>query len=347
MRILLLINSPNCHLNKLADCKTKDEFVAYLFKVTVLENFKDINISIHKCFPEIDMKVSFKNPNINYIPDHIDHIIFIGDTGLCEATDSFISYLKSKCLSLSTFCRHIKFYSGEDNLFTYNWLPDFNDKCHYVPIPLDPHIYQERKDNKHIILLDQSVTKDYSLANYPSKAKIGIIKSNKIKYDNKTIKFDSYIDYIWELSKASICVINGPIPDIYFLYELAFCNVRSVIRDKSVHKSIIKELDILTFDKHLDINLDKLSDYDARSNILKSNYTWFNTVSIILNKISEKENNKERLINNLIADPNIGYCLNIKDKSKPVIIKFKEDEIDEEIQDIINNKVILQSDLLA
>lgn len=84
MRILLLINSSNCHLNKLADCKTKDEFFAYLFKVTVLENFKDINVIIQKSFPDLDMKVSFKNPNINNIPDYIDHIIFIGDTGLSE-----------------------------------------------------------------------------------------------------------------------------------------------------------------------------------------------------------------------------------------------------------------------
>lgn len=342
MKLIILINS-NSDLESINDCKTKSEFFAFMFK-TYISQFEGISLVIEKCIPELEMKITFKNNVINNIRMS-DHIIYIGDTGLSNATQSFTEYLKTKTTSISTICKGIKYYNGEDNLFTYNYLSLYPNYYEIKP-PLDPLIYSPRKEKDVFYILLDSMPDN--LSNFPSDAKVGLISHDKIKIIQpiqETIKFNMYIDYIYELSKANVCIIDNSINDIYFLYELAMCNTLSILKYRAFDEKIIKKLQFHMYTDHID--WDKIKDikYNARDHLVKHNYTWKNAIQTIISKLksvhtlhsSTSEQNKS----------NIGYCLNIQNKNKPVVIEFKEDNyLDEQQPEPIQRKVILQSQLL-
>ena len=354
MKVLLLFNcSSNYYINDLDDCCTRTELFIFMIK-TYMKEFPNINLSIKKCYLDVDMKTTFKNPTINNIPKS-DHIILVDDIGLYGTYPTFIEYLKLHTGSVSTIVRHSKFYGGEDNQFTYNHLP-IHSCSHYIKPAIDDLIYYPRKEHKYIyVLLNKKPNYDmikqllYLDKNY--KCKIGIINTKSVKFIEikdtcyeiiDTIKFAIYIDYVYELSKATIFIISEPIHDIYILYELAMCNTLPVIKCGSVQNNIISELDLCTYDD--DINwkhiLDR--DYDRRSYLIKHNYNWHNLLSVIFSQITLNPNQPGKEMSASIC-PKVGYCLNIKNKTKPVIIDLKKDEELEESPKIIKKKILLQS----
>ncbi|ARF09525.1 hypothetical protein Indivirus_1_148 [Indivirus ILV1] len=309
MKITLLINSIN-ELNSINDCQTKSEFLAFMIK-----QYNE-NITIEKCIPSLEMKSTFKNPYLNNIKS-TDHIIYIDDTGLSNANQSFIEYLKTKSTSLSTLCSQIKFYNQEDYLFTYDYLPLYSN-FYKIKSLVDPSVYMPNKDQSSIYILLDKFPESMS---FPENCKIGIISHEKIKFiypQKETIKFKAYVDYIHEISKANAFVIFNSIDDVYFLYELAMCNTIPIIKYRSLSQKIIKKLKLTLFDTQ--INWDILNNpYNVRDYLIQHNYTLKNTMKTIMNNIKPMRSLSQQ--NNSFQT--VGYCLNIKNKIKPTIIEFK------------------------
>lgn len=341
MKILILINSED-QIIDLKDCKTKSDLFAFMFKIYIKE-IKNVDLVINKCVPSLEMKSTFKNPYLNNIPTS-DHIIYISDTGLYDANMSFIEYLKTKTTSISTLCSNIKYYTCEDNLFTYDYLPLYPNFYKIKP-PLDSSVYAPRKEqNELYILLDKMPEGNIT---FPENAKVGVISYKKIKIiqpQRETIKFNMYIDYIYEISKANIFIISGKLHDIYLLYELAMCNTIPMLKDRSLPCNLIKKLKLQFYTEQIDWNILKI-DYNVKDYLIKHKYTWENAISCI---ISQLKPIRSLPSNDYSIPPNVGYCLNIKNKNKPVVIEFKEEvnEDNDNKDKTIKKKVILQSQLL-
>ena len=373
MKILLLLNSNKININSLEDCTTRIELYVFMIKL-YLKHFEDIELFIEKCFPCIEMKTTFKKKTINNLKK-VDHIILLDETGLYKKHQTFISHLKNNEATISTFCKHGKFYNGEDNIFTYDSLI-FNKHTNFINPPLDETIYIPMKEKGVIyILLDKPnqliIEQIYNLIslNYEKnniRFKIGIINKKKVDFINifhdgnditynlhHSIVFNIYIDYIYELAKANIFISFRPINDIYFLYELGMCNTLHVSKIGLVRNDIINELDSCIFDDGDEINwqeiFNKINSYNIRQKLIDNNYNWKNTLKIILDKLRQTTITNKEIKN--IEQIKQGYCLNVVNKNRPNIVNLNEihkKRINRELiqKAPIKKKMILQSQLL-
>jgi hypothetical protein len=382
MKVLLLLNSNKLTINSVEDCKTRMELFMFMIKLH-LQQYDNIELSIEKCFPCTEMKTTFKKKTINNFKK-VDHIIFLDESGLYRKNPTFISHLKKKAHTISTFCKHVKFYNGEDYMFTYNNLV-LNKHTYFIPPPLDKTIYTPVKDKRLVyILLDSKpgqliLEQIYNLIslNYENNNiifKIGIINQKKVDFIDilyngddviynlhNSITFNIYIDYVYELAKANIFISSKSITDIYFLYELAMCNTLHVSKIGLVQNNIVNELDSCVFDGSIEINwkeiFNKLGTYNIRQTLIDNNYTWKNALNIMFHKLSQSTPNQpitNKEINKIMKFKQ-GYCLNIVDKKRPTVVnlheihkKRKEREREREIKQKVpvKRKIILQSELL-
>ena len=382
MKVQLLLNTNNVNINSLSDCKTKTELFAFMIKTHIKKLDEQIELSINKCFPCTEMKSTFKKKTINNFKK-VDHIIFLDDSGFYRKHMTFINHLKKYSSTISTICEHSKFYNGEDAMFIYNNLLT-NKNIHYIPTPLDENIYTSSKlKNTIYILLDKNPDKFilnqiYNLisVNYLNNEIsfiIGVINKTRIDFINisvngnsdvffnitKSIRFNSYMEYISELSKANLFISANEINkinDIYLLYELAMCNTLNVSKQGLIERNIIDELDLCIFDESIEINwrevFTKLDTYNIREKLITNHYTWENALKLILyqlNQILPSNKNNDRSIQ--IDQIKKGYCLNIISKNRPVIVNLddihkKRIEANKSKSTNTKKRVLLQSELL-
>lgn len=371
MKVLLLLNSNKHNINSLEHCTNKTELFVFMIK-SYIQNFEGIELFVENCLPCTEMKSTFKSKNINNFTK-VDHIILVDECGLYKKTPTFILHLKNYATTISTFCKNSKFYNGEDMLFTYDELI-LNKNAYYIKPPIDDFIYAPRKEDGTIyILLDKEpnefmITQIYKLLSINKDKnniifKIGIINTLSIDYINITIDTDNelsyhiyssttfnlYVDYIYELSKANIFFSTNTINDTYLLYELAMCNTLHVLKSELIQNRTIIELDICTYDDEINWKeiFNKLNTYNIREKLISNNYTWNNALTFIFNKYGSSKSISKSI--NPLTPIKKGYCLNIKNKNKAVIVdlnELKEKEVARFIKPIVKKKVLLQSQLL-
>lgn len=375
IKVLLLLNSNKQKIKSLNDCTTKIELFVFMIQ-SYIQNFKNIDLIVEQCYPCTEMKTTFKLKNINNFPK-VDHIILLDESGLFRKDQTFISHLKTCAKTISTLCKHTKFYNGEDMMFTYCDLI-YYPNIFYIKPPVDDFIYAPRKEDGVIyILLDKDpnsfiLSQLYDLLSLNKGKnniifKIGIIsthtlqlieiftdqQSSDLTYNiQMQLSFNLYIDYVYELSKANIFFSSSIINDTYFLYELAMCNTLHVAEYGLLQNKIIDELSIHVYNDSADINwkeiFNKLSTYNIRQNLIHNNYTWNNALRCIFNKIGnidQVSNHSDAAIS--LPPITIGCCLNIKNKNRPVVINLEElkDVVIEEPKPIPKKKAIMQSQL--
>jgi hypothetical protein len=374
MKILLLFNSDRINVDKVENCQSRRD----LFILMIKTHFKRDNIEfvIDKCSPCTEMKSTFKLKTINNFKK-VDHIIFVDDTGLYKKEQTFINHLKTCATTISTLCKHSKFYNGEDNLFTYD-IVSLNNNVHYINPPLDDLLYAPKKENKILyILLDKKPNQfilnqinNLILANENKNDivfKIGIINTKHVKIikihndidNNKVyevieeIWFNSYVDYIHELSKALVYICLSKVDDIYLLYELAMCNTLHVSKNGFVKNKIIRELDLCTYDDE-EINwreiFEKLKTYNTRQILIDRDCSWTNAMNTIVSRLEQYQLTENKDIKQL-SPVKKGYCLNIVNKNRPIVIdlaKVRENNAKNKntTKSIVKKKkVLLQSEL--
>jgi len=161
---------------------------------------------------------------------------------------------------------------------------------------------------------------------------IGLINEHYIEFINteleivQTRQFDSYIDYVYELSKANMFFVYYPIIDNFLFYELAMCNTLIISKQFYINAMIKKELDILTFGddfKWSDI-FTNLTAYNKRDTLINQNYSWNNLLETIINLMEPQTQNKKIIQLNQNINENIiktrQFILNTKDKSRSTIM---------------------------
>ena len=370
MKLLIVSNCNYPIPITIEQCKTRNELFVYLFKV-VLNNFDDIEVIVAKCYPYLDMKSLLKNQTINIFPV-VDHTLFIDDYGFHKKHQTFIDQLKMHTkYSISSLLYDTKFSNAEDITFTFNILnKQSNNKIIYIKPPLDEYIYAPRKDNNVIYILlnkpspmmretdtditfilskiDKLISKNND-NDQDNKLvfKIGIIDFKSVNYVDtrgttiETKNFNAYIDFVYEISKATIFILTNNFTDIYFLYELAMCNTLTITKVNTLTKFIIDELKIYTYNYKLkwDEIFDMLMTHNIREFLITNDYSWVNMLNTMIDKLKtfsenqlktntiktkeiEKETNNKSTykINNRIC------VLNIKDRNKPHIYTMKINE---------------------
>lgn len=295
MNFLILIKS-NATINVIEDCKTRAEFMAYTIK-SLLPDY--MTITIKNC-----------NQNINNI--QIDFIMYINETGFYYETCQFakninnITILNKNCKVLS-FGISNKFYTIEDIMFGITQ-STINDKYMYVYPPLNEDLYISRNTDYFCIFFDytQNIYDPQIMAICEIMKKLSAdinviictINTRMINYYDldlnfiETMTFDSYIDYINELSKANLYFVTNICSDVYKLYELSMCNIPIISHELCIPKNIVDELDIYTYLHINNINwitiFYKLQNFNIRSKLIMNNYSWINFISTLINEISKQ-----------------------------------------------------------
>jgi len=356
MDMLILIKS-NRNIINIEDCKTKTELFAY----TIKSNLPNYNVTIQNCYQ-------------NIITTY-DYIIFVNDSGFYNETNDYLKHIKSlsKYATLS-FGMSNKFYTSEDIMF--GLLKNVsNSKYIYIKPPLNEDLYIPRHDNLFYVFFDISVEL-YKITSICEKFKninnvvICTINNSAINYYDidlnliQTINFNTYLDYINELSNGNLYFVTDITTDIYKLYELSMCNIKITSHPEFIPKNIVDELNIYTYTNINDLNWDMMYDlvqtHNIRDKLIMNDYSWTNAIFHINNEL-----NKHIMLNNNFNDPqNINEktvkVLNVNNRNKPTIVT-KTNVVDDnkvmdkiyeilEIQEIkkpsTKRRVLLQSNLL-
>lgn len=354
MNILLLIKSDNTNLLQIDECKTRMEFFAYTIKMLIPDY---INVTIKN--------ISQNLTTINPIPDHT---IYINETGFYYENSTIQKSLKN---TISSFTISNKFYTNENIMFgiTKNTT---NQKYLYIPPPLNEDIYIQRFTDYFIIFFDNINQTTYNICDILKK--IGIndnimictINSTVINYYDldlnltDTIYFNSYLEYINELTKGNIYFNTNQCQDVYKLYELAMCNIMTISNKTHINPNIINDLSIFTYTDINNINwvllFEQVDTYNARDKLIMGNYSWSNAITIIMNGLDNNINISEETIKQIQIK-----TLNINNLTKPNIICNKsivhDDTVMDKICDILEirpttkakpkRRILLQSQLLT
>lgn len=331
MNILILLKSNN-NIVTLEDCKTRSEFFAYMIKSLLPDYATAI---IKNC-----------NQNIKNISSRVDYIIYINDTGFYYENQNFIKNIKQlnnqpfKYI-ISSFGISNKFYTNEDVMFglTKN---DSNDKYIYIPPPVNEDLYTLRDTDYFCILFDNTQkiydTLMVSICDIMKKVDdnnniiICTINASVINYYDlelnliETIYFDSYLDYINELSKVNLYVLTNTCSDTYKLYELSMCNIPILSHASLVPKNIVDELEIYTYSQINEIDwptiLNKSEAFNVREKLIMNNYSWTNAITIIINEFNKRSDNFLE-IKIPVGDTSKTKTLNIVNLNKPNITDKK------------------------
>lgn len=312
MKLLLLANCNNINTNNIEDCKHRNEIFTFLLKSYLMKiaDNHNLEIKVMKCFPYIE----YKNIKTNLFPK-VDHIIFIDEKGLYDKNLSFIKYLhKFAKYTVSTICKNSKYLAGEDMMFNYIKCDIWDNKVIYANPPCDKFLYDSRKEENIIYVLFNepespfdslhpkiaeklqilSELKSIIEENPTIQFKLASINTKMIKFIDvnnnimETKQFTSYVDYIYELSRATIYFMNDICQDIYRLYELSMCNTLIVTNNKYISDTLKNELEIITFDKIIDWKtiFDKMNTHTIRSKLVVNN-TWENFINIMMNNFAK------------------------------------------------------------
>jgi hypothetical protein len=322
MNILILIKS-NSDITLIENCKSRSEFFAYTIK-NILPDY--LNITIKN-----------SSQNLSNITHQPDHIIYINDTGFYYENTNFIKNIRKLFKStISTFSISNKFYTNEDMMFgiTKN---GSNNKYIYIPPPLNEDLYIKRDTNYFCILFDNTkkiYDNQICIAVCEIFKKMGIndniivctIDTTLINYYDldlnfiDTIYFDSYLEYINELSKGNLYFITSLCSDVYKLYECSMCNIPIMTHMAYVPKNIVDELNIYIYSKLETIIwgdvFEKIDTFNIRETLIMKNYSWINTVTTIINNLDSNIKVSSDVI--LARQNNIG-TLNITNFNKPNI----------------------------
>jgi hypothetical protein len=370
MNVLLLIKS-DINLISIEDCKTRAEFFAYTIK-SLLPDY--INVVIQNC-----------NRNINNA--QYDYIIYINETGFYYESNQFIKNIKNiknsnKDCKIISFGLSNKFYTFEDIMFgiTQNIT---NTKYTYLYPPLDADLYISRTTDYFCIFFDHTQklydNQIITICEVMKKLNdinviICTINTSTINYYNldleliETMNFDSYLDYITELSKANLYFVTNICADIYKLYELSMCNIPIVSHELYIPKYIIEELEIYTYPHVNNINwvnvFNKLETFNIRDKLIINDYSWMNVISVITNELNTHIGNPLN-INNMNVNANVNAnvktkTLNLNNYTKPSISQkqniIHDSNVMEKIYNILElshkeieqpqRKMLLQSQIL-
>ena len=355
MKLLIASNCDYPIPMNLEQCKTRNELFIYLFKI-ILENFDNMEVVIAKCYPYLDTKDSFKKFAINVFPQ-VDHVLFIDDYGFHGKHQTFINQLRKHTThSISSLLYDTKFSNLEDITFTFN-NKQCNNKTTFIKPPLDEYIYVPRKDKNIIYILLSKPSHmmhlgDTNISFILSKIDKLILKNDNCNIifkigiiDHKTVnlidtrgtiietkKFDMYIDFVYEISKANIFILSNKIVDLYLLYELAMCNTLIISKMNVINKYIVDELKIYTYNEKFkwDDIFNALMTYNTRQFLLTNDYSWTNMLNTIIDKMKKFEETnfkiKEIPNNNKIINKfhNKIHILNIAEKSRPQMYDMNE-----------------------
>ncbi len=343
MSILLLIKS-NANIVNIEDCKTRTEFIAYTIK-SYLINY---NVTIKNCYQPINLV--------------FDYIFFINETGFYNETSSFLKNIKlySKYGTFS-FATSNKYYTNENIMFGI--LKNIsNSKYVYIKPPVNEDFYISRDNNNINVLFDisnelyneQLIYISDKIREYDS-VNICTINTMKMNYHdinlniNYTIDFNSYLEYINELSNGNIYILTNTCNDIYKLYEFSMCNIKIISHESFIPKYIIDELDVYTYNDinklNWDIVFNLAQTHNIRDKLIMDNYSWTNTIYYINSKLDSHTN----IINdtyNLQNDMTI-KTLNINNHNKPMIITktniVEDDKVMDKIYEILEIKEVNQT----
>jgi hypothetical protein len=357
MRLLIVSNCENYDPQTINDCKTRKEFIIFLLKITIktVENFNHIDLLFAKAYPFIDIKDKSKKYTINNFPD-ADCTIFCDESGFYKKNEHLFEQIKKSTNSIiSVFCDNSKYKLNENLTFVYS--KSINDvNTIKIKYPLDYNIYSSRKNNRIIyILIDKPKNKlknhteelqkiltnikSLMLKNESITFEIGLIDHDSVEYIDINFnilnikKFDIYIDFILEISKAHFYFITQFFCDTFLLYELAICDTISISKKNVIDDSICKELNIYVYDENIiwDDIFRLMIMYDKRKYLIENGFNRYDVVNNIINAIENKElinisSEKELVVNTTKKMwKNIGV-LNIIDKGKPKVqqIKFSQ-----------------------
>lgn len=353
MNILILIKSDN-DLSNIQNCKTRMEFFVYTLS-TLLPN-----VSLKNC-----------SQNLNNIS--VDHTIFVSETGFYYENNNLLKNIRQFTkYTVSTLALSGKFYTCEDIMFglTRNTL---NSKYIYVKPPLDQDLYIARSTDLYYIYFDdkkelynlQMINMSETIKKLDINNTIILcsISNEVITYYDidmnliQTLNFDSYLDYINEISKANLYIVTSTCSDIYKLYELSMCNVLIVSHDTYIPKNIVDELNIYTYTNIDNVNWPNIFEVSEEFNIREKlcMYTWSNMTSIMLNELSKYDNEikKEQVSNIKVKTLNITNCNKPKITDKTLVNDANYTnkicdilEISQNKKPVPKKKILLQSNIL-
>ena len=275
-----------------------------------------------------------------------------------------------------------KFHTIENIMFgiTQNMT---NDRYIYIPPPLNEDLYISRSTDYFCIFFDhtQKIFDNQIITVCEIMKKIDdvaiiicTINKSIINYYDlnlnliETMRFDSYLDYITELSKANLYFVTNICADVYKLYELSMCNIPIVSHELFIPKNIIDELEIYTYSNINNINwrtvFGKLQIFNIRDKLIINNYSWTNAIYIITNELNKYISNSTNMDLSKIQNINVNKMqtktLNINNYNRPNISKkqnsINDKNIMEKIYDILElpreekpqpqRKMLIQSQIL-
>lgn len=338
MIILLLTNSINIYCNSYTDCITRIDFFTLFIKKHLLL-FPGVTLKTRKCYDcfSNNSKSIYRTLDNDQIPDHV---IYINENGFNSPLDVNKLRKMTKC-SVSSFTRCNKYYKGENHIFTYVKYNKLRNEFH-LKIPIDKTIYQPKKIQNTIYFLFQDSSNINEIkhilkqidklinTNKGITFKIGLITLSKLKMINtknqvlEEIKFKKYVDFIEELSKANFYFITNQNFDWYTLYELTATETLIISRKKYISHISPNSIHIYFYQQNIEWdNVFSVSNNKLTVNNIE-NDGWDGVVARILSVLEVYDtNNKARDVNHM---GNPKYYLNIKNKKKPLPIKFNGTE---------------------
>jgi len=283
MKILLLLYSI-----QLVDDITIDnaqnyyEMLFVYIKNKFLE-YPDIELETRNCIPCVIFKDTHNTSSINAFP-HVDHIIFIHNTGF-KKYERFITYLhKFASISVSSLCDNNMFNSGENIVFHFKrgsfekdndvlinvpYLDIYDDDDIDADLLVDQlNILIKTNDNVELnnVKLDDVTTNNVLNKYYINKIKnlaernkdiiqinTYIINKNGIymyDFDNNAIEKIADINYhtVMNLYKyINICIFDYYPTGIYELYELSMFNILIITELQYIGSILMNQLTIIPF----------------------------------------------------------------------------------------------------
>ncbi|QKF94145.1 hypothetical protein QKU48_gp0687 [Fadolivirus algeromassiliense] len=349
MKILIICKTDPANINFVEDCKSREDIFIYFIKNYLIDNtINDIEFVMEKCFINIKLNPDYKTTLTKH--KYVDHIIFINDIGFKNTNITFIRYLRNiASTSILSLCNNYKYYCGENTLISFNKNIK-EDKLLYIKPPLNSDLYSERKQKDHIFILLQKADNLHEayyneLIMILNKIKIlvnnnknfsftlGLINKKVIDYIDtdmtllQTKIFESYIDYVYEISRANMFFIYFPIIDIYSMYEIAMCNTLIISKIGFIEKPICNELKIMTYNTDFNWSdiFKQMSIYKQHDILLSNNYSWENFMEKLINYLGNTQINIKS-INQSYNSNKLKFYLNIKDRRNPNILNINNNQ---------------------
>jgi hypothetical protein len=367
---VVLLTKGDSNIISIEDCKTRMDLFAYTLKLLL---------------PDY-MNVTIKNCNQNINDTNYDYIIYINETGFYYEPKKFIQSIKTnKNSKVLSFAISNKFYTFEDIMFGIVQNVTNTNYIYMYP-PVNEDLYISRVTDYFCVFFDctdiyaeQVLTVSEILKQIPDiTVMICTINTQIINYYDlnlnliQTMGFDTYLDYITELSKANMYFVTNICSDIYKLYELSMCNIMVVSHQLFIPTSIVKELDIYTYTNINTINwpqlFNKVQEFNIRDKLIMNNYSWTNAISIITTELNM---NISRVLANPVkgnemntqiqtTNNNSTKTLNINNHGRPNVSQKKgeinDNNLMEKIYDILEisqkeevkpqRRLLLQSQIL-